>query len=399
MQLVEKHIVKQNSPFYSEIDTAAFASKNLYNLATYHQRQRFFAGERVCSYVDLYNLLKAEDAFKAIPAKVAQQTLKLVDKCWKSYYAAVNEFRKTRNKFLNKPGVPAYKDKQGGRYPLVYTAQAISSRALRASIVKLSGLTIEVETKQTNINQVRIIPRKTHYVIEVVYTVEPKLANLDYSFVAGMDIGLDNLAVVSSNKPGFQPIVVNGKPLKSINQFYNKRKARLQHSLGSDKAQSHCIDRMSDKRNRRIDHYMHTASRRIVDRLVDERIGTLIIGQNADWKQQINIGKRNNQNFVLVPHARFVEMLKYKCQLVGIVTAITEESYTSKTSFLDGEEPVKHKRYAGHRIKRGLFKSANGTLINADLNGAYQIIKKVVPAAFCQGIEGVVVHPLPLGIN
>lgn len=399
MQLVEKHVVKQNSPFFAEIDAAAFASKNLYNLATYYQRQRFFAGEYAHNYVDLYNLLKTEDAFGALPAKVAQQTLKLVDKCWKGYYAAVKEYRKAPDKFLGEPGIPTYKDKQKGRYPLVYTIQAISSKVLRRGIVKPSGLTVEVPTKQTGINQVRIVPRKTHYVVEIVYTVEPELADLDYSLVAGIDIGLDNLAVVSSNKPGFRPVVVNGKPLKSINQFSNKRKARLQSILGSDKAQSHRIDRMMDKRNRRIDHYMHTASRRIVDYLVSERIGTLVIGQNSDWKQRINIGKRNNQNFVSIPHARFIEMLKYKCQLVGIIAVVTEESYTSKTSFLDGEEPVKHERYAGRRVKRGLFKSASGTFINADLNGAYQIIKKVVPAAFSQGIEGVVVHPLPLGIN
>lgn len=288
------------------------------------------------------------------------------------------------------------KKKESGRYTLVYTIQAISAKLLRIGQVKPSGLGLLIKTKQTDIAQVRFVPKKTHYVVEVVYNVEPESPDLDYTLIAGIDLGLDNLAVVTSNKQGDKPLVVNGKPLKSINQFYNKRKAELQSILGSDKAQSHRIDRMTDKRNRRIDHYLHTASRRIVDHLVKQRIGMLVIGQNSDWKQGIGIGKRNNQNFVSIPHARFVSMLTYKCELVGISVLTTEESYTSKTSFLDGEEPVKHETYAGQRVKRGLFRSALGRVINADLNGAYQIIKKVAPAAFGQGVEDAVVHPSPL---
>lgn len=398
MQLVEKHVIKPNSPHFAEIDAASFAAKNLYNLATYHQRQRFFAGEYVYSYVDLHKLLKGEDAYGALPAKVSQQVLRMVDKAWKAYFASAKEWRKDPSKFLGKPKMPQYKDKESGRHALVYTIQAISSKLLRIGQVKPSGLGLIVKTKQTDIAQVRIVPKKTHYVVEVVYNVEPEAPELDYTLIAGIDLGLDNLAVVTSNKQGYKPLVVNGKPLKSINQFYNKRKAELQSILGSDKAQSHRIDRMTDKRNRRVDHYLHTASRRIVDHLVEQQIGMLVIGQNSDWKQGIGIGKRNNQNFVSIPHARFVSMLTYKCELVGINVVTTEESYTSKTSFLDGEEPVKHETYAGRRVKRGLFRSALGRVINADLNGAYQIIKKVAPAAFSQGVEDVVVHPSPLPV-
>lgn len=398
MQLVEKHVIKQNNPHFAEIDDAAFASKNLYNLATYHQRQRYFAGEYVYSYVDLHKLLKSEEAYGALPAKVSQQVLRLVDKSWKAYFASRKEWYKNPSKFLGEPKLPKYKNKESGRYMLVYTIQAISSKLLRIGQVKPSGLGLIIKTKQTDIAQVRIVPKKTHYVVEVVYNVEPEPTELDYTLIAGVDLGLDNLAVVTSNKQGYKPLVVNGKPLKSINQFYNKRKAELQSILGSDKAQSKRIDRMTDKRNRRIDHYLHTASRRIVDHLVDEQIGMLVIGQNSDWKQGIGIGKRNNQNFVSIPHARFVSMLTYKCEMVGINVVTTEESYTSKTSFLDGEEPIKHESYAGRRVKRGLFRSALGKVINADLNGAYQIIKKVAPAAFSQGVEDVVVHPSPLPV-
>lgn len=255
MQLVEKHVIKTNDPHFAEIDAAAFAAKNLYNLATYHQRQRLFAGEYVYSYVDLHKLLKSEDAYGALPAKVSQQVLRMVDKAWKSYFASLKEWRKDPSKFLGKPKLPQYKDKESGRYTLVYTIQAISSKLLRIGQVKPSGLGLIVKTKQTDIAQVRIVPKKTHYVVEVVYNVEPESPELDYTLIAGIDLGLDNLAVVTSNKQGYKPLVVNGKPLKSINQFYNKRKAELQSILGSDKAQSHRIDRMTDKRNRRIDRF------------------------------------------------------------------------------------------------------------------------------------------------
>ncbi|MBU0490915.1 MAG: IS200/IS605 family accessory protein TnpB-related protein, partial [Chloroflexi bacterium] len=175
--------------------------------------------------------------------------------------------------------------------------------------------------------------------------------------------------------------------------------AQLQSHLPTGQHESHRIDRLGDKRTRRINHYLHTASRRIVDLLVREGIGTLVIGQNPHWKQQINIGKRNNQNFVSVPHARFIDMLVYKAGLVGIQVVLSEESYTSKTSFLDWEPPCKQESYAGRRVKRGLFQASDGRTINADVNGAYQIIRKAFPDALWLRDRGLVVGPMPLGIN
>ena len=159
-----------------------------------------------------------------------------------------------------------------------------------------------------------------------------------------MDIGLNNLAAVASNKPGFVPVVVNGRPLKSINQYYNKKRASLQSQLGQ-KATSLKISILTDKRNRKVLHELHKASRKIIDSLVLEEIGTLVIGKNPQWKKEINIGKKNNQNFVSIPHAQFVSMLAYKAQLVGIQVCVTEESYTSKCSFLDLEPIQKQEVY------------------------------------------------------
>ena len=219
---------------------------------------------------------------------------------------------------------------------------------------------------------------------------------------AGCDIGLNNLATLTSDKPGFIPRIVNGRPVKSINQFYNKRRAELQGQLG-EAYTSRRLERITAKRTRRIDQYLHTVSKRIIDLLVAEGVGTLCIGQNPLWKQEVQLGKRNNQNFVSVPHARFIEMLTYKAELVGIQVQITEESYTSQASFLysdplpvygSGRVPV----FSGRRVKRGLYRAADGTPINADVNGAYNIIRKVAPEAFAQGSRGCVVHPMRLAV-
>jgi IS605 OrfB family transposase len=272
-------------------------------------------------------------------------------------------------------------------------------------------LPIEVKTKQKDIDQVRIIPRKGFYVVEVIYGKEPIQANVNPAYYAGIDIGLNNLAALASNKPGFVPVVVNGRPVKSTNQFYNKRKAELQHKLGHTGTTAR-MERMTNKRNRRIDHYMHSASRSIINLLVKEGIGMLVIGKNDGWKQEIEMGKRNNQNFVQIPHARFIQMLTYKAELVGITVKITEESYTSKASFLDRDPlPVRSQNddtrhtFSGKRVKRGLYRVSDGRCINADVNGAYNMVRKVAPDAF--GPEGVedggvspyVVHPVRMTLT
>jgi len=225
------------------------------------------------------------------------------------------------------------------------------------------------------------------------------------AFYAGIDMGMNNLVALASNKPGFRPVVVNGRPVKSTNQFYNKRKAELQKKLGKT-GTTNRIERITTKRNRRIDHYMHTVSRWIIDLLVQEEVGVLVIGKNDAWKQEVNMGKRNNQQFVQIPHARFIQMLTYKAELVGITVLITEESYTSKASFLDRDQlPVRDPKddtkhtFSGKRVKRGLYRASGKRYINADVNGAYNIVRKVAPDAFtAEGVEDgraipYVVHP------
>lgn len=392
MQLVEQHVIGKNDASYAVIDAAAFASKNLYNAALYEIRQAFIFQGVYLNYYEMRRRMKSYEAYKALPAKVAQQVLRTLDKNWQSFFKAIAAWRDDPSKFLGRPKLPKYKDKQHGRNLLIYTIQALSKPALKQGSIVPSMLLISIETQHQNVDQVRIIPRYGFYIVEVVYEQEPIQAEVDRSLYAGIDIGSNNLATLTSNKVGFVPHLVNGRPVKSVNQFYNKRKAELQSLLKHDGTSSR-IERLTNKRTRRINHYLHTASRHIIDRLLQEGIGTLVIGKNPNWKQEVEMGKRNNQQFVCIPHARFIEMLTYKAELVGIQVLITEESYTSKCSFLDMEPIGKHDTYAGKRIKRGLFRASNGRLINADVNGAYNIIRKVAPAAFGQGSRGCVVQP------
>ncbi|HEV2457704.1 MAG TPA: transposase [Ktedonobacterales bacterium] len=402
MKLVERHVIKRADQRFAVIDRAAFASKNLYNKALYATRQAFFQDGSFPTYPTLYHQMKGEPEYAALPRKVAQWVLKQVCMAWDSYKEALSAWEGDPSKFLDRPRIPRYKHKQQGRNLLVYTTQALSVPALRNQMIRPSGLDITVQTRQSNLQQVRIIPRIGFYVVEVIYEREPIQADVDPAFHAGVDIGLNNLAMLPSDKPGLVPRVVNGRPVKSINQFYNKRRAELQNQLGTV-GTSRRLERITTKRNRRIDWYLHSASRRILDLLAAEGIGTLCIGKNPLWKQEANRGKRGNQNFVQVPHARFIEMLAYKAELVGIQVQITEESYTSKASFLDadplpvyGAEEVP--AFSGRRVKRGLYRAADGRHINADVNGSYNTIRKVAPDAFAQGSRGCVVHPIRLAV-
>jgi IS605 OrfB family transposase len=411
VKLVEQHIISKCDPRYAAIDAAAFASKNLYNAALYQVRQSFIHEGKYLNYHEVQRRMQSHEAYKALPAKVSQQILMVLDRNWTSFFEALEAYQKDPSKFLGRPALPKYKDKSEGRNILVYTIQAISKKGLKRGLVEPSMLPISIKTQHKDIDQVRIIPRKGFYVVEVVYEKAVKQAPVNPAYYAGIDIGMNNLVALTSNKPAFQAVVVNGRPVKSTNQFYNKRKAELQHKLGHTGTTAR-VERMTNKRNRRIDHYMHSASRSIINLLVKEGIGMLVIGKNDGWKQEIEMGKRNNQNFVQIPHARFIQMLTYKAELVGITVKITEESYTSKASFLDRDPlPVRSQNddtrhtFSGKRVKRGLYRVSDGRCINADVNGAYNMVRKVAPDAF--GPEGVedggvspyVVHPVRMTLT
>ena len=398
MQLVERHIISRKDPRWKLIDAAAWFSKNIYNAANYLVRQFYLSGAAYLNYNAIEKRFKQRDLLpdQQLPMKVVQQVLKQVDHDWQAYFAAKAAWETAPEQFLGKPRIPKYKDKTRGRNLLVYTQQALSRKALAQGWIEPSGLPIRIKTGQRDIQQVRIVPLSQHYVVEVIYRAEIQAADVDPNFVLSIDLGLDNLAALASNQPGFIPLLVNGKSLKAVNQWYNKELARLQSALPAHHYSSKRIQALSQKRNARVQALLHLSSKRIIEFMCLMGIGTLVIGKNKAWKQAIGLGKRSNQNFVQIPHARFIEMLTYKAVLSGIVVLVNEETYTSKCSFLDLEPVGKHEVYVGKRIKRGLFRASDGRLIHADVNAAYNILRKVIPNAFSNGIGGAVVHPVRL---
>ena len=398
MQLVEQTRITRTDPRFAAIDAAAFASKNLYNVALYHTRQAYIHRGEVIPYARMAKQLKGHEVYQALPAKVSQWVLKQVAAAWASFFAARKAYAADPSRFQGRPRLPKYKAKDG-RNLLTYTIQAISEVALRRGLIAPSGLGVELPTQQTRLQQVRIVPRGTHYDVEVVYEQAVTPADVNPEWIAGLDLGVDVLAAIATTKPGVAPRLVNGRPIKSINQAYNKTRARLQSKLPQGRYTSRQLDAITNARGRRIRDYLHNASRAIVNWLVQERIGTLVIGYNAEWKQGINLGRRTNQTFVGIPFARFIAMLTYKAELVGIHVITLPETYTSKCSFLDGEPVGKHERYAGRRVRRGLFRTASGRLVHADVNAAYNQIGNAAPHAFGPGRSGCVVQPVSITLT
>ncbi len=403
MQLAERHIIKSTYDSFAEIDELAFKSKNLYNAANYVLRQNFLYGWGYLTYKKMASLMKSHPAYQALPAKVSQQILMVLDKNWQGFFDALKAYKNEPTQFTARPKIPKYKDKVKGRNLLVYTVQAISKKQLKKGIIKLSGTDISIKTtvKSEKICQVRVVPKCDCYIIEVIYNEPESTINQDNSSaVASIDLGLNNLVALTSNQPGFIPVLINGRPLKSINQFYNKRKSQLQSQLKGNLKTSSRIQRLTRCRNQKVDNYLHHTSRLIIDILILSQIGTLVIGKNRQWKNGINLGKPNNQNFVSIPHTRLIQMLEYKAKLVGIKVIIQEESYTSVSNFLNldpipvyGDSDAESVEFTGKRIQRGLYKTADGLLINADVNGSYNIMRKALPKALGNGIESCVVQP------
>jgi putative transposase len=411
VQLTEQHLVRKTDPRYASIDAAAFAAKNLYNQATYQIRQAFIHEGKYLPSAEIFHRLKHMECYQALPRKVSNSILILIHKNWVAFFRANEAYKRDPSKFLGRPKIPGYKDKEKGRNLLIYDKQALGKRAFKKTGKLIpSGLPLEIETRieWEAIDQVRIVPRLDGYMVEVVYHKAEVQAVVDPKLFAAIDLGVNVLAAVTSNKPGFVPRLVSGKPLKSLNQYYNKRRAKHQQCLSHEnRFTSRHLDRVTTKRNRRVDSYLHTASRRIIDLMVREGIGTLVIGKNPLWKQEANMGRKNNQQFVQIPHARFIDQLMYKARLVGIQVLIQEESYTSKASFLDGdsiptyqanrsEKPV----FSGTRIARSWYRAKDGTVLHADINGSYNILRKSSsdPLQVGRGVVGAAVLPRRLAV-
>lgn len=393
---VERHIINANHKLYAMIDEYCFKSKNLYNKANYILRQQFFNDGKIYNYQQMDSDFKPWDEYKQMMAQSSQQTLKLLSDNWKSFFKAMKKYAEDSSKFKGKPKPPHYK-KSDGRFVAKFTNQnckKIDGYIRFPRVFKKFCLATKIDGR---LKEVRMIPDSNkRYILEIVYEKVIADKKDENERCMGIDLGLNNLATISSNV--MSSVIINGKGLKSINQFYNKTIAHYQSIAEkvNNTYRTKRLNRITNKRNNKINDYIHKASRKIVDMCVDNNINTVIIGYNEEWKDEINIGSVNNQNFVSIPFLEFVKKIEYKAEEYGISVIRTEESYTSGTSFLDNELPNKDFYNKSRRIKRGLFKSNSGRLINADVNASLQIIKKVAPNTFSYGVEDLVLNPIKL---
>lgn len=390
---VEQHKIKLSSEFGGFIDEYCFKSKNLYNYANYIIRQEFINNNKWIRYNELFQLVKESEPYKALGSNVGQGTLRILDKSWKSFFVSIKDWSKNPMKYLGRPKLPKYKSKDG-RFILSLDSNKVKLKdgyiyfAWKPFKKFNNKFKTNVETK---ILQCRFIPRGSYYEMEVVYEIEvPECMDIVEN-IASIDMGVDNF-VTMVNNIGVQPIVIKGGIIKSINQYCNKKKSKLQSELKivNKGNWSKALQKLMDKRYEMIKYQMHCISKYIVDWCVLYNIDTLIIGHNDKWKQK----KKGMQNFIYIPYDLFIKMVAYKCENNGIRFITCEESYTSGTSFIDDEKPIKKNYNKNRRVHRGLFVGDNGIEINADVNGAYQIMKKVIPNAFANGIEGVGLHPI-----
>ena len=390
VQRTETHIIKESNPIYDWILEECSRSRNLYNKTLFIYRQAFTGkhdnipefkdiinhDKFIASFalVNKMNELKDIDFCSMMKRNGAQQIVFQVDRTMKSWFAALKSYKKDPSKFRGRPRIPSYKKKDELNY-LVYTT-ADAKLQKDGTINLRRDIKLPIHTNLSSFQQVRLVPKTGFIEVEIIYNKKVADSSLDKTRAIGIDLGLNNLMAITSNIGNISNLV-NGRPLKSINQYYNKRKAHLTSLLEKGKLKSSKrLRNLEMKRICKIKDYLHKTSRRIVELMEQNNIGTCFIGHNKDWKQEVEMGKKNNQNFVSIPYSLLINMLRYKLEEKGGVLIELNEAYTSKCSFLDNEEICKHETYKGKRVKRGLFISSDKKALNADINGSLNILKR-----------------------
>ena len=353
--------------------------------------------------------------YRSIPSHSNQHVIKLVFQDWESFFHSIKDFQVDPSKYKGTPRPPRYAEKDGRKVAFLSNQTCVikDSKYLKLPNTKQRLNIGKYIAGRGRLKQVRVIPSKNHYTIEVVMAVEKSapMRSGEPKRMLGIDLGVDNFATIVNNV-GEAPLIVKGKVVKSINQYYNKQRAyyysmlRTGFGTGQGKFTSERLDRLDRKRNDKIKDFLHKASYHVIEEAQRLQVDTIVIGKNSGFKENVELRRKDKQTFIQIPYTSFISMVEYKARHKGIRVIVREESYTSKASFLDNDpipiydkENVEQQSFSGRRIKRGLYKSKDGTLINADVNGAANIIKKVVSNAFCEGDRGVVFTPRVLAIR
>lgn len=371
---------------YKLLRTLTHLSKDLYNITLYTVKQHYELNGTLLPYAKAYHLVKDTEPYKLLPSQVAQQTMKIVERNFRSFFHVLNE-RKKGN--YNRPARPPKYLPKNGHFVLIFPYQSFRVREDRVILtlgknfaekygVKHLEIPLPKNFKGHRIKEIRILPRYNAlwFEVEYVYEVQPEEKDLDRSKYLAIDLGLDNFATcVSTTGTAF---IIEGRGLKSFNQWWNKEKAKLQSQY--DKQGIKFGKKMAwllKKRKNVVNDFMNKAVSYIVNYCLEDGIGNIVVGELKGIKQNADLGKRNNQNFHYIPYGLFKQKLKAKCERYGINYIEVDEVYTSKVDAFALEPIEKRERYLGKRVKRGLFQSSTGVLINADVNGALNILRKV----------------------
>lgn len=396
----EQHVLRPTNEGFQMIKDFCHLSKNLYNHANYQIRQQFFDNGSYLTYEALDKRLKQDASYpdyRNMPtAKSAQQTLRRLVNNWKSYKESHKDWIVHPEKYKAEPQIPNYLDKDG-EWDLILTNQDCKVKGDCLSFPKVfNGFTMKPQflnnSNFVSFRELRFIPRKTRIIVELVYRQAVPDMRAYNNRCVGIDLGVNHLAAVANNfhAPVF---TINGRILKSLNQFRNKQIAKYQSVVDTDFSERilRKFQECCGKRERQIKDFLHKASKRILDYCLEYGVTMIVIGYNDQWKETCKQRDDNlRQNFKYIPFLMFVNMIRYKAENCGITVVTTEERYTSGTSFVDGEYPGRADYDRSRRVKRGLFLSNKGVSVHADVNAAYQIIKKVVPVKWDSGC---VLHP------
>ena len=418
MKLTEIQIIQEDNQYYKDLLGLMHKSKNLYNAALYTVRQHYLKpvdgnNKKYLNYYDIREMFTGGEHkhpdFYALPSVIAQQVLMQLDRNFKSFFKLLK--KKNKGKY-NKPiHIPDYLDKDG--YNLIVINTGIVKEQYQNDgtlIIPKTDISFKIDNYKT-CKQVRFVPCTGYIKLEAIYDKEEDPMKVDNGNYLSIDLGIDNLcACVSIGEKTKSSFLIDGKKLKSINQRYNKHKAKLQSRLPKNKHWSNQLNDITKKRNFRINNYLHNTSAYIMNHAVSNNTNTIVIGYNKEWKQDTNIGKKNNQKFTEIPFYKLLQLIQYKAKLKGIRVVIQEESYTSKASFFDNDKiptykknkPVIKYKFSGNRSHRGLYITASGLKINADINGSLNILRKYLKcnsdAIIQPADKGFFVNPVRINI-
>ena len=393
MRQVERHWIREGHALYPICDDLTFKAKNLYNAGLYQIRQSIFERNKcqeeekpsVLSWTELLSQFRKEkqNDMLALPSKVSNDILKNLGSTIHSYYQLLKCYHDKSNlSVTSKPQLPRYLHKTEGRYVVGFTNQTISKkRGVNGELILCPrDLNLFIPTKVANPKCVHIVPKLKAFVIEVIYEVKVSPLKQTGNYAA-IDLGVDNLATITFSN-GVNPLVVKGTQLKSINQGYNRLIAKAQSKLPANQKTSQHIHRLWRNRELKLQAELHKVTSLLSLYFDEMAIETVFVGKNQGWKQEVSLGKKTNQSFTQIPFNTFISQLTYKCLVKGIEVVEQEESYTSKASFLDEDEIPVYKdiqvkrQFSGKRISRGLYQSKDGRVLNADVNGSYNILVK-----------------------